>query len=41
MEELESSDYEKDSSLVKWLRKKIDESDFSEIVLKLTDYINK
>jgi HPt (histidine-containing phosphotransfer) domain-containing protein len=35
MEELESNNYEKEASLVEWLREKIDESDFSSMVERL------
>ena len=38
MDELEKTDYNEDASLVEWLRKKVNESDFSGIVSKLSDY---
>ena len=38
IEELESADYINDASIVKWLREKIDVSDFSSVVSRLSDY---
>jgi len=35
---LESADYEKDGDLIKWLRDKIENSDFSEAAQKLKEY---
>ncbi|MDR2597721.1 MAG: hypothetical protein LBC76_10445, partial [Treponema sp.] len=35
---LESADYEKDGDLIKWLRDKIENSDFSEAAKKLKEY---
>jgi CheY-like chemotaxis protein len=38
MDELESANYSTDASLITWLREKIDNSDFSEIVSRLSEY---
>ena len=38
MDELEAADYETDAPLVTWLRERIDESDFSSIAERLSEY---
>jgi len=38
MDELESADYSTDASLIIWLREKINESDFSSVVFRLSAY---
>ena len=41
MDQLESADYDTDASLVIWLRERINESDFSSVVERLSTYVGE